>query len=100
MNDCTPCTGYDSMLTADEKALRQEEAAAERSALNKEININGVKLLVKDIFPSQWEARSFVNKLTLMEKAQGRAATEADDIVTDPNQRDVVKDIMVGGKDD
>ena len=71
MNGCSPCEGYDSMMTTDEKAWRQEELKREREALNREVTIDGVKLQVRDIFPSTWDAQNFVKQLNLINKAQG-----------------------------
>lgn len=51
-----------------------ERLKAEKVMLEQEVNINGVKLQVKDMFPDPWNAKDFVAKLNLLNKSIGGKA--------------------------
>lgn len=76
MSCCEPC---------QEDAERK---AKEEADMNREVNINGGKFKIKDVFPDYWAARDFISKLNLIEKASGGKAlmdTSPSSIMDDPD---------------
>lgn len=57
--------------SADYKKREAERLAQEKADMNRVVEINGVKLKIKDMFTDHWQARDFISKLNLIEKSSG-----------------------------
>lgn len=69
MNDCCGAS-----ISPDYEAKEAERKLEEDKMMNTEIELNGVKLKLKDMFPDCWAAKDFYTKLNLLNKSVGGKA--------------------------